>query len=126
MRARSVVGDGDDGKLSKNSSLKELACIGTGVTTLDVSRNDQLQSLNCDNTLLRELDLKQNPELKSLSCENIGLSRLDISENSNLEHLRYCGNKFQTIIVNKHPYMKQIVCDDPDMVMEANRNCEVG
>lgn len=111
--------------VSQNTVLETLYCGHNAIDELDVSRNVQLVNLDCDYTLLRELDVKQNPKLEDLSCEYIGLSKLDISENSNLEYLSYRGNKFRTIVVNKHPYMKRILCDDPSMVMGANRNCKV-
>ena len=101
------------------TALTKLDCMGTNITSLDVSSNENLEWLRCEGTQIKDLDVGNNKKLKKLYCAgksdiseqyltrlnvqgvtdlevldcyyNVNLTSLDVSENTNLTDL-HCDN----------------------------------
>ena len=71
------------------TSLTDLNCFNTGLTTLDVSKNTSLTYLNCYANKLRTLDVSKNLALTVLNCSDNKFTTLDVSNNTALISL-YC------------------------------------
>ena len=74
------------------SSLDELNCSKTGITSLDVSENQKLTTLECmENAALSSLTVKGANDLTYLDCGDTKIGSLDVSRNNKLQTL-YCDN----------------------------------
>ncbi len=74
------------------TSLINLNCAGTDITTVNLSALTQLETLNCENTNLVSLDLTANTNLTTLNASGTNISELDLSQNSALTILRVSSN----------------------------------
>ncbi|WP_319001362.1 Ig-like domain-containing protein [Clostridium estertheticum] len=63
------------------TSLTDLNCFNTGLTTLDVSKNTALTYLNLYANKLTTLDVSKNTALTSLNCTDNKLTTIDLSKN---------------------------------------------
>ncbi len=87
-------------------------CIGTGITSLDVSQNKALEYLNCSGTEITSLDVSQNTALIDLECSDTPIINLDIGNNNNLR-LSYDANKTKdlTLTSNSFNAKDKLECD---------------
>ncbi|MBU3102065.1 MULTISPECIES: Ig-like domain-containing protein [Clostridium] len=63
------------------TSLTDLNCFNTGLTTLDVSKNTALTYLNLYANKLTTLDVSKNIALTNLNCTDNKLTTIDLSKN---------------------------------------------
>lgn len=66
------------------TELETLFCVGTKLTSLDLSRNTKLTELDVSHNDLTSLDLRKNTGLTKLNVSNNNLTSLDLSQNTNL------------------------------------------
>ena len=89
------------------TSLTDLMCSYTKLTTLDTSHNTKLVSLECNETpTLTSLNVSQNTELKVLRCNDNALADLNLTNNTALEKLECGGNEFTTLDLSKNTNLK--------------------
>jgi len=77
------------GRLSLASlpELKDFACYGNRLTSLDISRNTALNGLYCYSNNLTSLNLSNNPSLQEVYCYDNQITTLDLSRNNLLEEI---------------------------------------
>ena len=103
--------------MSGNEALKELACTGNPLTSLDVSGNEMLEVLNCGSTQIASLDLSGNEQLRVLICYDTPLTSLDVS------HCPYIAR-----YVNEACYDEEIgayMDEDDEYVLECDNDVEL-
>lgn len=74
------------------TDLETLDCMGTQLTTLDVTKLTSLTDLECNGNQLVSLDVSTLEELKILWCHGNKMTALDITNNAYLGDLK-CGNQ---------------------------------
>ena len=64
------------------SSLTDLDCSRSNLTSLDLSRNTELLNLDCSVCKLTSLDLSHNTKLRGLDCSYFKAGPIDVSSNT--------------------------------------------
>ncbi|MBX4262757.1 Ig-like domain-containing protein [Clostridium estertheticum] len=96
------------------TSLTDLNCFNTGLTTIDVSKNTALTFLDLYANNLTTLNVSKNTALTHLDCMANKLTSLDVSKNIALTYLSCQTNKLTTIDLSKN--LASIVFDcDPNV-----------
>lgn len=107
------VGDGEIADLTgveRLVNLKELACYGNALKSLDLSANALLEELYCYDNPLASLDLSRNANLRALYCDGIGLKALDVSMLTKLEELYCYDNALSSLDVSNCPKLRELDC----------------
>ncbi len=91
-------------------ALEGLACIGCGITFLDLSGVPQLTTLGCGENQLTDLDLSGLPQLTELSCEGNQLTELHLLRVSQLSVLRCGGNQLTDLDLSGVPQLTTLDC----------------
>ncbi len=93
------------------SNLKELDCIATGITRLNLSQNHKLETLACECCeKLAALDLSNNIELQKLNLGDTGLHDLNLNNNIHLESIRINRTFIKEIHVAHLSKLKEFDC----------------
>ena len=96
--------------ISKNIALRYVDCLGTGITSLDLSNNKSLEKLDCSQTEIINLDISKNIALKYLRCNYTQIINLDLRKNTALEILDCYGIGITSLDVSKNTVLKDLSC----------------
>ncbi len=96
--------------LSQNTLLKELSCGRNQLTSLNVSNSTELKRIGCSYNKLTALDVSKNTELLELSCYNNQLSTINISNNEKLKELDCCFNKLTALDITNNSELEYLLC----------------
>ncbi|MEL6561602.1 MAG: LamG-like jellyroll fold domain-containing protein [Bacteroidota bacterium] len=82
-------------------NLDRLICVGTSITSLDVSKITQLTLLRCSINQLNSLDVSKNLNLTRLEVSNNQLTTLTIGENTSLATLLFPNNQLASLDISQ-------------------------
>ncbi|MCM1169187.1 MAG: hypothetical protein NC324_04550 [Bacteroides sp.] len=105
------------------TSIKNLSCPETGLTSLDVSGCTALTSLDCSSNDLTALDVSKNTALTSLDCSSNDLTALDVSKNTALTSLDCSSNGLTALDVSKNTALTSLDCRSNDLTaLDVSKN----
>ncbi len=106
------------------SNLKELDCMGTGISSLDVSKNHKLKTIVCECCeKLTTLDVSKNIELQKLNLGDTGLHDLNLNNNIHLKSIRINRTFIKEIHVAHLRKLKEFDCMGSSMkVLNLSNN----
>jgi hypothetical protein len=113
--------------LSQNTALNNLWCAGNNqLTTLDVTQNTALIIFDCGDNQLTTIDVSQNTALERFGCSNNQLTSLDVSQNTALTHLGCHWNQLTSLDLSQNTALETLVCHDNQLtclnVKNGNNN----
>ncbi|MTH15276.1 T9SS type A sorting domain-containing protein [Flavobacterium sp. LC2016-01] len=118
--------------VSKNKNLTILDCHNNGLKTLDISKNTNLTFLTCESNYLQAIDVRSNIALQYLNCGNNGgnnaISSLDLSQNVNLLQLHASGQKLTSIDLSKNTALQNLNLNNNNLTsldLSSNPNLQV-
>ena len=94
------------------SALRELYCVGCGLTELDVSKNTELTVLFCPDNSIESLDVTMLAKLENLECGNNRLTSLDVSGNRLLRQLAVYGNSMKSLSTAGLASLRTLTCEN--------------
>lgn len=92
------------------TALKDLACVGNQLTTLDISGCQSLNYLNCSRNRLTTLDLTDCPALNYLDCGLNQLTALDLAGCPALAVLSCPANQLTALDLSRNPQLTTLIC----------------
>ena len=92
------------------TALKDLACVGNQLTTLDIAGLTSLNYLNCASNQLTELHLTDLPTLNYLDCGQNRLVTLDLIHLPSLHVLSCPDNQLTTLDFSHNPSITTVIC----------------
>ena len=98
--------------VSQNTALTFLNCAGTNITSLDVSQNTALITLHADSTELTSLNVSNATALTNLSCGETFLTSLDVSNNTLLTYLKCDYNQLTSLDVSQNTLLTSLWCEN--------------
>jgi Leucine-rich repeat (LRR) protein len=101
--------------LLSTPELKELACIGCGLSDLELSSSKKLQSLTCPFNRLSQLDLSPVPDLTFLECGHNHLSQLDLSVVPSLTVLDCADNGLAELDISNVSRLTFLNCEKNEL-----------
>ena len=96
--------------LSGNSALKKLSCSTAALSSLDVSCCPSLEFLMVDENPLTELKIGRNSSLTKLWCDRSKLTNLDVTGCSALELLSLSETSISSLDLSGNPYLLLLDC----------------
>ena len=100
----------DMSEISYFTMLKDLACYGNQLTSLNVSNNTRLKSLDCSNNLLTELTIGENLNLERLDCGNNKITSIDLRYCLKLNYLRIVDTPLTSLNLSNNTNLTNIIC----------------
>lgn len=95
------------------TELTRLDCIGSTLTTLDVSGLTKLTYLDCNkSSSLTTLNVSGLTSLKALNCSNCALTELNTSDLETLTVLNCSGNQLTTLDTSKLTSLTRLLCNN--------------
>ena len=112
--------------LSRNTELLNLDCSVCQLTSFDLSHNTKLRGLDCSYFKAGPIDVSNNTELISLVCENCDLASLDISSNTKLRILDCNYNNLTSLDVSNNTKLQELACPNNKLTaLDLNSNTEL-
>ena len=100
-------------------NITHLRCVGTRLTSLEVSACTALASLNCSGNKLTYLDVSECTALTSLNCSGNKLTSLDVSACTALIALRCYRNKLTNLDMSACVELTKLDCHDNQLTSSA-------
>lgn len=113
-----IGGEGNTDNISDISgiefftSLSELRCSFSKLTSIDVSANTALISLNIEQNQITALDISKNVNLTTLTCSGNQIATLDVSSNTALNRLYCHNNQLTQLDISKNIELTNLLCMD--------------
>ena len=101
--------------LTRYPDLEVFFCNNTSIKNLDVSQNKKLYWLSVYDTPITKLDVTNNPNLKQLICLKTGLTEIDVTHNPQLAVLSIGDTKITSLDVSKNPLLRELNCYDTEI-----------
>ena len=98
--------------LSACTTLEDLDCSNTNISSLDLSACKALEDLQCSETKLTSLSLVNNTALTYLYCNDIGLTSIDLSKSAALKDLKCSGNKLTSLDLSACVVLRWLECEN--------------
>jgi hypothetical protein len=91
-------------------ALKEIRCLATGLTVLEIKKAESLTTLDCAVNQLTSLNLKVCPSLMYLYCMNNQLVSLDVNQCPALIDLWCFNNQLTQLKLTNNKALEMVIC----------------